>query len=93
MKYSPQPLHFIGRKTTWFRPVNLEQLLKLKSKYPDSKIVSGNTEVGIETKFKKMKYDIQIFIGDISELKTCDFQGKISSFLSFFFTYLFILNF
>ncbi|CAH1763525.1 16119_t:CDS:10 [Entrophospora sp. SA101] len=74
MKYSLQPLYFIGRKTTWFRPVNLEQLLKLKSKYPASKIVSGNTEVGIETKFKKMKYNVQIYVSDISELKTCNFQ-------------------
>jgi xanthine dehydrogenase/oxidase len=78
MKYSLQPLYFIGRKTTWFRPVNLSQLLKLKSKYPTSKIISGNTEIGIETKFKKMKYNVQIFVGDISELKTYNFQGEFS---------------
>lgn len=77
MKYIPEILCFSGRKSTWFRPVNLSQLLYLKTKYPCAKLVSGNTEVGIETKFKKLRYDVQIFVGDIPELKTWEFKGKI----------------
>ncbi|CAG8554989.1 8697_t:CDS:10 [Dentiscutata erythropus] len=42
--------------------------------YPYAKLVSGNTEVGIETKFKKLRYNVQIFVGDIPELKTCEFK-------------------
>ncbi|CAG8493602.1 9022_t:CDS:10, partial [Racocetra fulgida] len=61
-------------QSTWFRPVNLSQLLYLKSKYPYAKLISGNTEVGIEIKFKKLRYDVQIFVGDIPELKTWEFK-------------------
>ena len=37
---------FCSDKVTWFRPVTLEQLLKLKSKHPQAKMVVGNSEVG-----------------------------------------------
>ncbi|CAG8801347.1 19937_t:CDS:2, partial [Gigaspora rosea] len=74
MKYIPEPLYFSGRKSKWFRPVSLNQLLYLKSRYPYAKLVSGNTEVGIETKFKKLSYNVQIFVGDIPELKTWEFK-------------------
>ena len=30
----------------WMRPTNLEQLLTIKSKYPDAKLVCGNSEIG-----------------------------------------------
>ncbi|KAF0492202.1 putative xanthine dehydrogenase [Gigaspora margarita] len=76
MKYIPEPLYFSGRKSKWFRPVSLNQLLYLKSKYPYAKLVSGNTEVGIETKFKKLSYNVQIFVGDIPELKTWEFKDN-----------------
>ena len=31
---------------TWYRPVSLEELLELKEKHPQAKLVIGNTEVG-----------------------------------------------
>ncbi|CAG8450196.1 3393_t:CDS:10 [Diversispora eburnea] len=74
MNHVPVALCFSGRKTMWFRPINLNQLFYLKSKYPEAKLISGNTEVGIETKFKKMDYNVRIFVGDILELKTWEFQ-------------------
>lgn len=37
---------FRGRKTTWYRPTTLLELLKLKSEYPNARIVVGNTEIG-----------------------------------------------
>ncbi|CAG8551090.1 15786_t:CDS:10 [Acaulospora morrowiae] len=74
MNYQPRLLCFSGRKTKCYRPVSLMQLLHLKVKYPEAKLVAGNTEVGIETKFKRLKYDVQIYVGDISELKTWEFQ-------------------
>ncbi|CAG8498876.1 3654_t:CDS:10 [Ambispora gerdemannii] len=69
----PKPLFFIGRKTKWFRPINLDQLLDLKRVYPNAKLVSGNTEIGIETKFKKLKYPIQIYVGEVKALQSCEF--------------------
>ncbi|RIB27564.1 putative xanthine dehydrogenase HxA [Gigaspora rosea] len=77
MKYIPEPLYFSGRKSKWFRPVSLNKLLYLKSRYPYAKLVSGNTEVGIETKFKKLRYNVQIFVGDIPELKTWEFKDDV----------------
>ena len=31
---------------TWYRPASLEELLELKGKHPQAKLVIGNTEVG-----------------------------------------------
>ncbi|XP_022116167.2 xanthine dehydrogenase [Pieris rapae] len=44
----------------WIRPVTVEELLVLKKQFPNSKLVAGNTEVGVEVKFKKMVYPILI---------------------------------
>jgi xanthine dehydrogenase/oxidase len=41
--------HFLvikGKRATWHRPTKLDDLLFLKSKYPEARIVVGNTEVG-----------------------------------------------
>lgn len=46
---------FRGKKTTWYRPTSLLELLELKYKYPNARIVVGNTEVG-----KVHKYEIYI---------------------------------
>jgi len=44
----------------WYRPTCLDQLLKLKSDHPQSKMVVGNTEIGLEMKFKNSDYHILI---------------------------------
>lgn len=41
-----QFLMIIGKRATWYRPTCLSELLHLKSKFPDAKIIVGNTEVG-----------------------------------------------
>ncbi|CAK1540585.1 unnamed protein product [Leptosia nina] len=51
---------FKGHDTTWIRPISLDELLLLKKQFPHSKLVAGNTEVGVEVKFKKMVYPILI---------------------------------
>ncbi|VEN52953.1 unnamed protein product, partial [Callosobruchus maculatus] len=51
---------FSGKNTTWHRPTSLKAFLQLKKKFPDAKIVVGNTEVGIEIKFKQMIYPVII---------------------------------
>ncbi|KAI8348586.1 molybdopterin binding aldehyde oxidase/xanthine dehydrogenase [Mortierella sp. GBAus27b] len=69
MKKTPQPLHFQGRKTQWFRPTTLEQVLRIKATFPTAKFVGGNTEVGIETKFKHFAYSPLVYLHDVAELR------------------------
>jgi len=38
------------------RPTSLDALLSLKRAHPELRIVGGNTEVGIEVKFKAARY-------------------------------------
>ncbi|KAG6609178.1 Xanthine dehydrogenase, molybdopterin binding subunit [Phytophthora cinnamomi] len=52
---TPQVLQIDGKHVQWFAPVTMMHLLQLKSQHPDAKISVGNTEMGIETKFKGFK--------------------------------------
>lgn len=45
-----------GQYTTWLAPTCLEDLLRAKAECPTAKIVCGNTEVGIETRFGRKEY-------------------------------------
>ncbi|CAE1322991.1 XDH [Acanthosepion pharaonis] len=67
-EYDVKSLKFIGERTIWFRPVTLSELLELKQQYPQARIVNGNTEVGVETKFKNMFYPTLIYPGNVPEL-------------------------
>uniref|UniRef100_A0A673BRV7 xanthine dehydrogenase n=1 Tax=Sphaeramia orbicularis TaxID=375764 RepID=A0A673BRV7_9TELE len=53
-----QSLCFHGDRTVWLQPNSLEELLSLKWKHPEARVVVGNTEVGIEVKFKNMVYPV-----------------------------------
>ncbi|WOK95472.1 xanthine dehydrogenase [Canna indica] len=66
-KNVPLYLHGFGG-LKWFRPLQLQSLLELKSCYPDAKLVVGNTEVGIETKFKNADYPVLISVTHVPEL-------------------------
>lgn len=57
-----------GRKCRWIRPQSLQELVNLKAEHPAAKIITGNTEVGIETKFKNCNYPIVIHASDVPEL-------------------------
>ncbi|GMY16295.1 xanthine dehydrogenase 1-like isoform X1 [Fagus crenata] len=52
----------------WYRPLRLQQVLELKMKYPDAKLLVGNTEVGIEMRLKRMQYKVLISITHVPEL-------------------------
>lgn len=52
----------------WYQPLRLKHLLDLKSCYPEAKLVVGNTEVGIETKFKNVRYQVLISVTHVPEL-------------------------
>ncbi|OVA19419.1 Aldehyde oxidase/xanthine dehydrogenase [Macleaya cordata] len=54
----------------WYRPLRLQHVLDVKSKYPDAKLVVGNTEVGIEMKLKGIKYQALVSVAHVPELNT-----------------------
>ncbi|XP_078254947.1 xanthine dehydrogenase/oxidase-like [Rhinoraja longicauda] len=61
-------LVFRGERVTWIQPTTLEELLALKTKYPEARLVVGNTEVGIEMKLKNMLYPVILAPAQIPEL-------------------------
>ena len=42
-----------------------------KTKHPNAKLINGNSEIGIETKFKNAKYRVLIHSIDVPELLVC----------------------
>jgi xanthine dehydrogenase/oxidase len=68
VRYTPPPLRFQSRVASWYTPVDLNQLCQLKAKYPHGKIVVGNTEAGIEVKFKDAKYPVLLNASRVPEL-------------------------
>lgn len=52
----------------WYRPLKLQDIFDLKARYPDAKLVVGNTEVGIETRLKSFHYPVLIHVAHIPEL-------------------------
>ena len=60
-----------GEAPTWWRPTSLDDLLALKEAYPSSRLVAGNSEVGIESRFKNVGHATFIFGSAIEELRKC----------------------
>ncbi|XP_069743877.1 xanthine dehydrogenase/oxidase isoform X2 [Narcine bancroftii] len=67
-EYPQSTLVFKGERVTWIQPQTLNELLALKAQHPDAKLVVGNTEVGIEMKFKNMLYPVILAPAHIPEL-------------------------
>ncbi|GFN93063.1 xanthine dehydrogenase/oxidase-like [Plakobranchus ocellatus] len=68
-------LRFESDRCTWLRPTSLQQLLEIKETYPDCKLVTGNTEIGIEVKFQKRHFKVMVspaFVKELREVKTTD---------------------
>uniref|UniRef100_A0A336MLN1 Xanthine dehydrogenase n=1 Tax=Culicoides sonorensis TaxID=179676 RepID=A0A336MLN1_CULSO len=63
---------FKGARVQWYRPVTLKQLLEIKKHHPNSKIIAGNTEIGLEMKDNLKKYEIVINVDQIPELNHID---------------------
>ncbi|CAJ1388961.1 unnamed protein product [Effrenium voratum] len=71
-----EPLKICGSKVTWYRPTDLASLLLLKQAEPKAKMVAGNTEVGIEMKFKQCEYPVTISTVAVKELHSLRFEDK-----------------
>ncbi|XP_053946205.1 xanthine dehydrogenase [Anastrepha ludens] len=77
-QFDAQNLLFKGPRSTWYRPVELLDLLKLKSENPHGKIIVGNTEVGVEMKFKQFLYPVHINPIKVPELnEITEFEDSI----------------
>ncbi|XP_064080821.1 xanthine dehydrogenase/oxidase-like [Macrobrachium nipponense] len=63
-----QELEFSGPRVKFYRPLTLSRLLQLKSLHPEAKIIVGNTEVGVEVRFKHKLYPVLINPSQISQL-------------------------
>lgn len=61
---------FKSPRCTWFQPETLDQFLDLKWDHPEGRIVVGNTEVGIEMKFKNMFYPVLLSPSLVPELNS-----------------------
>ena len=61
-------LTFSNNRVKWFRPTTLKQLLQLKQQHPEAKIVVGNTELGVEVKFKHCEYPVYISPGHVPRM-------------------------
>ncbi|KAJ4844013.1 hypothetical protein Tsubulata_010790 [Turnera subulata] len=66
---NPSPLNLSGfGGLKWYRPLRLQHLLALKAKYPNAKLLVGNSEVGIEMRLKRIQYDVLISVAHVPEL-------------------------
>lgn len=63
-----QSLVFYGETVTWYRPTALSDMLALKLEHPQAKIIVGNTEVGVEIKFKHFHYPVMILPNRVPEM-------------------------
>ncbi|XP_076044857.1 xanthine dehydrogenase/oxidase-like [Oratosquilla oratoria] len=63
-----ESLQFVGPRVTFFRPNNLQHLLAIKDLYPNAKIVTGNTEIGVEVKSKKRLCPVLVNPTSVPEL-------------------------
>jgi xanthine dehydrogenase/oxidase len=72
----PRSYMFEKYGVKWFHPSSRQQLVDLLDQYPHAKIINGNTEVGIEVRFKNQNYPVFINTGDVAELKYQTITGK-----------------
>ncbi|KAJ3111857.1 hypothetical protein HDU96_005283 [Phlyctochytrium bullatum] len=73
---SPKSYVFEHGEVKWLHPATLDELLSILRAHPDAKVVNGNTEVGIETRFKNSKYKVIVTPSDIMDLKRIDVSDK-----------------
>lgn len=68
----PKQLRFEGERVTWIQSSTLKELLDLKAQHPEAKLVVGNTEIGIEMKFKNQLFPVIICPAWIPELNSVE---------------------
>lgn len=56
-------------KITWIEPTNLTELLHARQVLNNPKLIGGNTEIGVEMRYRAMDYKTFINVSSIVELK------------------------
>lgn len=69
-------LFYQSNNVVWMRPSTFEELVLIKANIPQSKIVVGNTEIGVEVKFKKMIYPVLVSVDLIDEMRTFEVMNE-----------------
>ena len=67
-------LKITGPRAIWYRPTALADLMKIRLENPSSKIITGNTECGVETKFRGWLYPhliSPVAVPELNEIKIC----------------------
>ncbi|KAL2087932.1 hypothetical protein ACEWY4_016760 [Coilia grayii] len=59
---------FRGERVTWVSPVTLEEVVELKARHPEAPIVMGNTNIGLDMKFKGVLHPFIISPSRVSDL-------------------------
>uniref|UniRef100_A0A672MZ23 Aldehyde oxidase 1 n=1 Tax=Sinocyclocheilus grahami TaxID=75366 RepID=A0A672MZ23_SINGR len=59
---------FCGERMTWINPGSLDELLQLKAVYPQAPLVLGNTNIGLDMKFKGIFHPVIISPTQVPEL-------------------------
>ncbi|KTF73553.1 hypothetical protein cypCar_00043759, partial [Cyprinus carpio] len=59
---------FCGERMTWISPGSLNELLQLKADYPQAPLVMGNTNIGLDMKFKGIFHPVIISPTQVPEL-------------------------
>jgi xanthine dehydrogenase/oxidase len=73
---------FVGPRVTWYRPTSITDLLTIKKQYPNTKIIVGNTEVGVEVKFKGLHYPVLAnpsMVPELTRIEKVDNGLKVGS--------------
>lgn len=73
---------FHGKAAIWYRPTTLDELLAIKSEYPNAKIIVGNTEVGVEVKFKHCRYPVLVMptqVFEVTQIVVTDSGVRVGS--------------
>ncbi|MGB1311915.1 MAG: xanthine dehydrogenase small subunit, partial [Leucothrix sp.] len=69
---SMTPPEFSQGNERFFAPTSLDELLQLKSKYPEATILAGGTDVGLWINKQFRDLPVIIYIGEVPELKVLD---------------------
>jgi xanthine dehydrogenase/oxidase len=77
MQYASRSLKVTRDGFSWYQPTTLPELLALKNQFPQARLVAGNTEVGIETKFKNMKYTEIVCPSHVPELLVTSVEKNV----------------
>ncbi|XP_014636522.1 PREDICTED: xanthine dehydrogenase/oxidase [Ceratotherium simum simum] len=81
LKDAPQKqLRFEGERVTWIQASTLTELLDLKAQHPEAKLVVGNTQIGIEMKFKNRLFPVIVCPAWIPELNSVEHRAEGISF-------------